>query len=161
MSNSKRPRSASLEESVVVIVAEEENIEQDEEDNDNYEDEQVIETQLTLPPSTKSKPISTIHPSRLGHVKQEGQPYFDASEWEPVVKTDKVHSAKSVITIQDTPTQLVIPDPPSVQEAALPQDQALLATQPPQEAMQKALEAWYNAGYAAALYHIRSGLVQP
>lgn len=91
----------------------------------------------------------------------EHVPHFDPSEWEPV------QSSKSTITTNATTSNntqtfedLVIPDPPPV-EHALQQDQALLQNQSPQEALEKALQAWYTAGYAAALYHVRSGAVKP
>lgn len=109
------------------------------------------------PAHSRPPPSSFIHPSRLDHHKNhsfklkqtsDSDPYFDISEWQPVSSTpqEKQH--------------VIIPDPPPLENAPM-QDGAITASQPPQEALEKALQAWYTAGYAAALYHVRSGLVKP
>lgn len=86
----------------------------------------------------------------------DGEPYFNEDEYEPV--SPMMHAAAEL----DPPeVDLVIPDPPPV-ESAIPQDAEL--TTPSVDsaaALQKALNAWYTAGYAAALYHVKAGMVQP
>lgn len=54
--------------------------------------------------------------------------------------------------------EIHIPDPPGV-ESPIPQDAGLLQSQTAQDALQKALGAWYTAGYATALYHARTGQI--
>ena len=87
---------------------------------------------------------------------KDGEPYFNEDEYEPV--SPKMYSTAEL----DPPeAHVVIPDPPPV-ESAIPQDVAL--TTPSSDsaaALQKALNAWYSAGYAAALYHVKAGMVQP
>ena len=87
--------------------------------------------------------------------EDDGEPYFNEDEYEPVSPT--MHLAE----LDPLEADLVIPDPPPV-ESAIPQDPAL--TTPSSDstaALQKALNAWYTAGYAAALYHVKAGMVQP
>lgn len=151
-------------------------------DNDNEEEQVILVDEVvntTIPSSTEYKralpshpPASHIHPSRLDHVpaaSSNTDPYFNPAEWVPVERNSnsKTESngkstmeAPSVNDLKPSESEIVIPEPPSV-EMAIPQEQALLDTQSPQEALEKALQAWYTAGYAAALYHVRSGAVKP
>ena len=90
----------------------------------------------------------------------EHVPHFDPSEWEPVQSSKSTITTNATTSNNTQTSELVIPDPPPVEHAPQ-QDQALLQNQSPQEALEKALQAWYTAGYAAALYHVRSGAVKP
>lgn len=143
---------------------------EEEEEEDEVVDNEVVEALLqpsigpvkpTSPAPSSSSKRSYVHPSRLDHVK-EHQPYIDPSEWQPVnASTIGTTTEVTIQSAASTSTESVsIPEPPAV-ENALPQDPALMASQTSQEALEKALNAWYTAGYAAALYHVRSGLVKP
>lgn len=134
-----------------------------------YAEEIEVEEVLLPTPSPAIQPLPprynvNVHPSRLDHV-QHNDPYFNAAEWKPVSSSSKTKSNKKVIVALPGPSEppspgLVIPEPPTV-EQAIPQEQALLDSQTSQQALEKALQAWYTAGYAAALYHVRSGAVKP
>jgi hypothetical protein len=157
--------------------AEEEALDEEEEFQDGVSDEQeqVIEyveeielEQVVLPAASPAAILPdpprhnvNVHPSRLDHV-QHNDPFFNPAEWQPVSSSSKRKSSKKVaIASSETPSSgLVIPDPPPV-EQAIPQEQALLDSQTSQQALEHALQAWYTAGYAAALYHVRSGAVKP
>lgn len=139
---------------------------EDEEDLpiEDVQDVQLIEEITDKQPHTQHRRAPTaghIHPSRLDHVPNT-EPYFNPEEWEPVVRSNG--SAASVKALHNAlkPSEalLAVPEPPPV-EQAIPQEQALLDTRSSQEALEKALQAWYTAGYAAALYHVRSGAVKP
>jgi hypothetical protein len=81
---------------------------------------------------------------------EEGEPYFNPDDYEPVSPRLQYHEGPS--------DELVIPDPPPI-EQAIPQDPTLLHPTNAQEALQSALNAWYTAGYAAAVYHMKSGMM--
>lgn len=149
---------------------EEEQDDDEEEAEDDIVDNEVVEALLqpsigpvkpTSPAPSSSSKRSYVHPSRLDHVK-EHQPYIDPSEWQPVSTSTTVTTTEVTIqsNVATSEPSLSIPEPPAV-ENALPQDPALTESQTSQEALEKALNAWYTAGYAAALYHVRSGLVKP
>ncbi|KAK9900215.1 hypothetical protein P389DRAFT_165419 [Cystobasidium minutum MCA 4210] len=183
--SSKREREEEEEEEDLDDAEDPEDQEQEEEAfEEEYADEeggrdnntagQIVELESTTTTVVINGPLqpplpnrrSFVHPSRLDHVK-EHQPYIDLSEWQPVVQPKKkkidiqATALRADTTTATTPSQsLAIPDPPTV-ENALPQDSALTDSQPPEQALERALHAWYTAGYAAALYHIRSGLVKP
>lgn len=90
--------------------------------------------------------------------EDDGEPYFNEEEYEPV--SPKMHSSAK-LDLPEAGHDLVIPDPPPV-ESAIQQDPALTAPSVDSAAaLQKALNAWYTAGYAAALYHVKAGMVQP
>lgn len=105
---------------------------------------------------------------------EEGESYFNSAEYELLPKASSTKATNSHTTSsslsQTTTTKepskstdepVVILDPPSEDQPLARVDPALLSSQTSQEALEKALNAWYNAGYAAALYHIRSGMVKP
>jgi len=171
-SSSKRPLS-----SIVVVASQEEDEELVDGEEEDYEDQeleseqslQAIDTQLDMQQQVCLPPLPAavvvhpprarhVHPSRLDHVQQSSnsEPYFDPAEWEPVHATGSTTAATQIAIT----TSLAIPDPPPVEQAP-PQDPALFQSQSSQEALEKALQAWYTAGYAAALYHVRSGVVKP
>lgn len=102
---------------------------------------------------------------------EEGEPYFNPAEYEAVttLSTGRDQAIPAVAPSASTDTsnanqtstaRVEFPSPPSVTDAP-PQDPALLTSQTPQEALQRALSAWYTAGYAAALYHVKSGMLPP
>lgn len=104
---------------------------------------------------------------RGGGAVDEGMPYFNASEWVAVntattatTITTGISSNTEDATNHDGGTTPSFPQPPPI-EHAITQDPALLASQTPEQAIEKALHAWYTAGYAAALYHVRSGAIKP
>ena len=82
--------------------------------------------------------------------EQGAAPYIETANSQPVRSDTLANGATSLPAI---------PDPPSLDEG-LSQDPSFLMQQSPEEALQKALHAWYAAGYATALYHARQGLVQ-
>ena len=84
--------------------------------------------------------------------EEEGEPYFNPDDYVPV--SPKLYQAPPDLPEEE----LSIPDPPPIEDA-IPQDPALLHPASSQEALQRALNAWYTAGYAAAVYHMKSGMM--
>ena len=74
---------------------------------------------------------------------------------EPSLADHKVIEGRSLSSRAFSPVTL--PDPPPVENSIL-LEPSLLNAQTSQEALQNALNAWYAAGYATALYHARQGL---
>lgn len=88
--------------------------------------------------------------------QEEGEPYFDPDEYEPV--PPRLH--RSQPSNDASMEGVSIPEPPPVNHI-IAQDPSTLRPASDQEALQNALHAWYAAGYAAAVYHMRRGFQLP
>jgi hypothetical protein len=105
----------------------------------------------------RSPPVSVLEDeAEQPEDNEEGQdasdPYLDLNDYEavPLVQSQVIAQATAILRI---------PSPPAP-EAADPPSSAHTQFHTQQDALQNALEAWYAAGYATALFHVRSGLVE-
>lgn len=89
-----------------------------------------------------------------GEEMEEGEPYFNSDEYEPVSPRLSQH-VPAILS-----TDIPFPVPPSADQA-IPQNPSVLGAATSEEALQNALHAWYAAGYAAAVYHVKSGMLDP